>query len=222
MRTLAPTFAALLLLAFSSDAWAIYQCRDANGTVVFQDRPCAATQKAEREIAAPAGAPKGESTPVRVQVPPVGDVVVRVPAGWGAQVQHGGELQTAAMVLKTYGAGGRAELALTFSPDASGKPASDAILEEEVTRASQPHLPGSVQGKIEFKQMTSSTGSGSYASFSARERKPIPAFAHVTVGAFSMNGIYCTFTLSVDNLAAENQKNGLAIVSRGLSLAPKK
>lgn len=222
MRTLAPALVATLLLTASADAWAIYQCRDAKGTVVFQDHPCAETQKAEREIDAHAGAPKGESTPVRVAVPPVGDVVVRVPAGWGRQVQDGGEMQTAAMVLKTYGAGGRAELALTLSPDPSGKLASDQLLAEEVTRASQPHLAGSVQGKIELSRMSSSSGNGAYASFSAREHRPIPAFAHVTVGAFSTKGIFCTFTLSSDNLASENQKSGLAIVSRGITLAPKK
>lgn len=222
MRTLAPLLTAALLLIASGNAWAIYQCRDASGTVVFQDHPCAASQKTEREIDAPAGAPKGESTSIRVAVPPIGDAVIRVPAGWVPQVQSGNSALAPVVMLRTHGEGGRAELMVTLSPDDTGVLASDPVIDEEISRSGLPFVAGSVQGKTAPTRLSTANGTGAYASYTARERKPIPAFASRTVGAFSTKGIYCTFILSVDDLASDSQKAGLGIVSRGIALAPKK
>ncbi len=214
--------AATLLLAASSDAWAIYQCRDANGTVSFQDRPCTAAQKAEREISLPSDNDKAGTSGVDLSVPSIGDVRVSFPSGWRHEVSNNDGTVPPTLLLTTGSDGTRVELRVTLMPDASGQLGTAQGIDAALTASSQAFASESVQGRTIIRRLDSANGIGAYASFSEREPEAKPKFAHVTSGLFNAKGLVCTFTLLADDLGSDNHRRALNIVSRGIvAKAPK-
>jgi hypothetical protein len=222
VKSIAIGIAAAALLAAAGDAHAIYQCRDENGTVAFQDHPCTATQKAEREIATPADKGKAESTALELTVPSIGAVRVSVPGGWRPEIGDAGGMAPPTLRLTANNDGGRVDLLMTLMPDLGNLFSKEQALDTAVVETSQQYLERSVQGKVVVHHLTSPGGIGAYASFTERVRPPKPQFANVSSGLFSANGLVCTFTLLADDLASENHRIALTLVSRGIVVPPKK
>lgn len=222
MSTNTLTLVAVLLLASSSNAWAIYQCRDANGTVSFQDRPCTATQKAEREISMPSDKNMAGSSAVEVTVPSIGAVRVSVPSGWRYEVGNNDGTVPPTLLLTTSGDGGRVELRATLMPDASGQLDTAQGIDSALMASSAPFAAESAEGKTVIRRLDSSNGIGAYANFSEKVAPPKPKFAHVTSGLFNAKGLVCTFTLLADDLTSDSHRAALNVVSRGIvAKAPK-
>lgn len=215
-------FAAFVLLAASPEAFAIYQCRDENGTVSFQDRPCAATQKPEREIDLPADKSASATDAIEVQVPTIGAVLVMAPAGWRHEIGSNDGVSPPTLRLSTSNEGGRVDLLVTLIPDLGNLLGQEQALDTAVVETSQPYVERSVQGKVVVHHLQTANGLGSYASFTERVRPPKPQFANVTSGVFNARGFVCTFTLLADDLASVNHKAALAVVSRGIIAKPRK